>query len=405
MSRLALLALAPLLQAPARTPDAQIESLAGARQALARADLTLERWRRDGAWLQLSASAPLESSASAPRDSSASAPLDTADLAELSLRDGDRLYGALRGGAREDLLVALPGGAIVALPLGDLDALVVPSRIPAGRELELAAPASGDRLLRALGGSLDRLDGTLVGFGDAGVEFESASGVRTIPWGEVAALYVEAIGARESHTAGAHAVALDLAGGGALRGELVGLGPIGVELVRPGGQSLRLAWSALTGLARDDGRFAWVSRLPRLDEQPCRPFGDELGMVWHASADRCAAGGPLRTLHGVVARGVGMQAPSSVSFDLGARFRHLRGRVALDASVRGLPAQGSVVFEVRGDGRSLWKSALVRGAAAPLELPALEIAGVKRLELVADDGGDGFSGDRANWLELRVSAE
>jgi hypothetical protein len=47
----------------------------------------------------------------------------------------------------------------------------------------------------------------------------------------------------------------------------------------------------------------------------------------------------------------------------------------------------------------------VRGAAAPLELPALEIAGVKRLELVADDGGDGFSGDRANWLELRVSAE
>ncbi|TAJ17301.1 MAG: hypothetical protein EPO68_09730 [Planctomycetota bacterium] len=389
MRHLALLALAPLLQAPARAPDARLESLAGAREPLALADLTLARWQRDGAWLELPATAAV----------------DAADQAELRLRDGDRLYGALRGGAKEDLLVTLPGGAIVALPLGDLDALVVASRIPAGRELELAAPPSGDRLLRALGGSLDRLDGTLVGFADAGVEFESASGVRTIAWAEVAALYVEAIGERKPRAAGAQAVALDLAGGGALRGELVGLGSSGVELVRPGGQSLRLSWSALTGLARDDGRFAWISQLPRVGEQPCKPFGDELGMVWHASADRCAAGGPLRTLQGVVARGVGMHAPSSVSFELGARFRHLRGRVALDASVRGLPAQGSVVFEVRGDGKSLWKSALVRGAAAPLELPALDVAGVKVLELVADDGGDGFSGDRANWLELRASAE
>lgn len=383
------LLVAPLPQSAPGAPDAQLEALDGTRRAVALGELTLDAWRADGAWLALPPAAVVA----------------VPEQAELQLSDGDRLFGVLRGGAKEDLLIALPGGALVALPLGDLDALVVPSRVPAGREAELAAPPSGDRLLRALGGSLDKLDGTLLGFQAAGVEFESASGARTVAWDEVAALYVEAIGERKPRAPGAHSVALDLSGGGALRGELTALGPTGIELVRPGGQSLRLAWPAVTGLARDDGRFAWVSRLPRLAEQPSRPFGDDLGMVWHAAADRCVAGTPLCTPQGVVARGVGMQAPSSVAFDLAGRFKRLRGSVALDASLRGLPAQGSVVFEVRGDGRSLWTSPVIRGSAAPLALPALELAGVRSLELVVADAGDGFAGDRANWLELRVSSE
>lgn len=383
--------LALLIGLLASTPQSQarIEGLGGQVRTLEVAALTLSDWRADGAWLRLpGASASAE-----------------ADRADLQLVGGDRLQGVLRGGAKEDLLVKLPGGSILALPLDDLQSIVVSSRIPLGREAELQPPASGDRLLRALGGGLDRLDGTLVGFTDAGIEFESAAGVRTVAWPEVAALYVEDIGRRAARGATEHAVALDLAGGGALRGELTELDASGIALLRPGGQSIRLPWAALTGLSRDDGRFAWASQLPQRAEQPCRPFGDELGMVWSAARDRCVAGTALQAPDGIVARGIGMHAPASLTLDLSGRFRSLRGRVALDGSLRGLPAEGSVVFELRGDGKRLWQSPLVRGYSSAVDLPVVAVAEVRELELVVSDGGDGFAGDRANWLELRLSSE
>ena len=60
--------------------------------------------------------------------------------------------------------------------------------------------------------------------------------------------------------------------------------------------------------------------------------------------------------------------------------------------------RGSVVFEVWGDGKKLWNSALASGFD-PVRDAAVDIAGVKRLRLVVTDAGDGNRFDAADWAE------
>lgn len=66
---------------------------------------------------------------------------------------------------------------------------------------------------------------------------------------------------------------------------------------------------------------------------------------------------------------------------------------------------GSVQFEILGDGRSLAKSAVLRGtadnAARTATLDA-DLSGVKELILRASDGGDGISSDHADWVNGRL---
>ncbi len=69
-----------------------------------------------------------------------------------------------------------------------------------------------------------------------------------------------------------------------------------------------------------------------------------------------------------------------------------------------LPARGSVRFRVLVDGTERWSSPVLRGGDPPLDLPPIDLAGAEELELVVDDAGDGFAGDRADWLGLYLVA-
>lgn len=92
-------------------------------------------------------------------------------------------------------------------------------------------------------------------------------------------------------------------------------------------------------------------------------------------------------------------------------FAHAPARYLLDVSggnwkrlVTGYGLQdghtGSVVFVVRGDGRELFRSAKVTGHT--LREADVEITGVKRLELVVEDGGDGPGSDWGVWIRPRL---
>lgn len=65
-------------------------------------------------------------------------------------------------------------------------------------------------------------------------------------------------------------------------------------------------------------------------------------------------------------------------------------------------AAGSVVFKVLGDGKELYNSSLVKGGEKAKEL-SFSVAGIDVLELIAEDGGDGQSGDFANWMDATLS--
>ncbi len=64
--------------------------------------------------------------------------------------------------------------------------------------------------------------------------------------------------------------------------------------------------------------------------------------------------------------------------------------------------KGSVVFSITGDGRQLYKSPLIRQGDTPIKVQ-VNLAGVKILELVVEDGGDGASGDHALWIDPQIT--
>jgi hypothetical protein len=87
---------------------------------------------------------------------------------------------------------------------------------------------------------------------------------------------------------------------------------------------------------------------------------------------------------------------SQYVYRLGKRWKRLQASYSLAAG-----QSGSVVFLVRGDGRELLKSLVVRDAMPrPLDL---DVSTVDRLELIVTDGGDGSASDGALWVNPRLA--
>ncbi|WP_446784688.1 NPCBM/NEW2 domain-containing protein [Macellibacteroides fermentans] len=64
--------------------------------------------------------------------------------------------------------------------------------------------------------------------------------------------------------------------------------------------------------------------------------------------------------------------------------------------------KGSVVFSITGDSRQLYKSPLIRQGDTPIKVQ-VNLAGVRILEMVVEDGGDGASGDHALWIDPQIT--
>jgi hypothetical protein len=65
---------------------------------------------------------------------------------------------------------------------------------------------------------------------------------------------------------------------------------------------------------------------------------------------------------------------------------------------------GSVVYIVKGDGKVLFQSKVVRSSTSHPQPTAVNISGVKRLVLQVTDAGDGFGYDQAYWIEPRLQS-
>lgn len=93
----------------------------------------------------------------------------------------------------------------------------------------------------------------------------------------------------------------------------------------------------------------------------------------------------------IFARGIYAHAPARHEYTLGGRWQRLTGQVGL-ASGHG----GSVRFVIRGDGRKLWESPVIKeGKVLPFDI---DISGVQKLELTTDPTDDGASSDWGLWL-------
>lgn len=96
--------------------------------------------------------------------------------------------------------------------------------------------------------------------------------------------------------------------------------------------------------------------------------------------------------------GIGTHAPARDIYHIAGQFKKFTSDIGVDT--QGGP-QGSVTFEVYGDGDRLYGSELVKRYEYPRHIE-VDISGVQRLELVVTDGGNGNFDDHADWLNPQL---
>jgi hypothetical protein len=328
------------------------------------------------------------------------------DSGVLELSHGDHLYGRVRGGRAELLDVEVVGPLHVGVALDEVKSLIFPARVPSLLRTPLTPPAEGDRLYRRQQEGLDRIDGGVEEFTGEGVRFQSLLGSKLIPWADVAALFVEGLaGEHEPRGRGAAPEALvpvviDLIDHSRLRGGLKKLTGEECRWVAQGGAELVVPTAAIAQIFVDDGSIAFLSALPPASAVDSTPFGDDLGMRWPHRVDASVSGAPLSAGGRVYMRGIGVHAPSRITWKLDGTYKTLRGRVAIDDQVLRLAAGGSVVFRIQVDGVKRWESGVVRGGDPPLVLPPQNLTGAHELVLEVDVADNSCVADRADWLEM-----
>jgi hypothetical protein len=304
------------------------------------------------------------------------------------------LVGGLGAGGEELLEIELDGGTTVPLSIERLRQLRHPVRA-AGLPLE--RPAGGDRLWRARGSGVERIDGALLAFAGDALVFEGDKvGELVVPFAELAALLVEGLGGETVKKTGqAPALAVDLRDGGRVQGELASLDARRLVLRRDE-RALALPIGLVAQALVLDGRARWMSALPAAASQPARPFGDEAGMSWAPRFDRNSAGGPLVLAGEAHARGVGLLSGARVEWALDGRPARLRASCGLDDGVLALPLTPVARAVVELDGKVAWDSGPLVAGAAPILLD-LDLGTAKRVAFVALEHDGDFAGDRVDW--------
>jgi hypothetical protein len=107
---------------------------------------------------------------------------------------------------------------------------------------------------------------------------------------------------------------------------------------------------------------------------------------------------PLALSNRVFSRGIGTHASARIVYDLsGQNFRKFQAWAGADAA----NGAGSLTVAVKVDGRVLFQSGLLtsRDAAARIDV---DVTGARELELVVGDGGNGITGDHADFADAKL---
>jgi hypothetical protein len=126
------------------------------------------------------------------------------------------------------------------------------------------------------------------------------------------------------------------------------------------------------------------------------------GPVEHdmSNGERAPGDGETITINGqTFEKGIGAHAPSSIVYRLGGTCTAFLADVGIDDEIAN---QGSVIFQVWGDGEKLYDSGVLRGENGARPAYA-DLTGVDELELVVTAAGDGNANDHADWGGARVA--
>ena len=114
-----------------------------------------------------------------------------------------------------------------------------------------------------------------------------------------------------------------------------------------------------------------------------------------AKKNRSVDGKTLTIAGTTYTRGFGTHSVSSLQIVLDGKAQSFSAQVGVDDEVKG--QSPAVEFIVLGDGKKLWSSGVMRlgDAARPC---SVDLTGVKKMELMVADGGNGNYYDHADWV-------
>lgn len=97
-------------------------------------------------------------------------------------------------------------------------------------------------------------------------------------------------------------------------------------------------------------------------------------------------------------RGFGTHAESSLLINLNGKAKNFSASVGLDDEMKG--QNPAVEFEIYGDNKKIWSSGIMKlgDKAKPVNI---SLQGIKQLELIVTDGGNGPYYDHADWADAK----
>jgi len=110
-------------------------------------------------------------------------------------------------------------------------------------------------------------------------------------------------------------------------------------------------------------------------------------------------GSPLLDSGKIYATGLYAHSPSRYVFDLGGKWRSLRGEAGLHTAFQ--PYAWGVVFVIKTDGREVFRSLAIRGPTKPSY--TVDLTGVKTLELIVEKASEQNGGNWGLWLDPVLS--
>ena len=101
----------------------------------------------------------------------------------------------------------------------------------------------------------------------------------------------------------------------------------------------------------------------------------------------------------IYATGLWAHSPSRYVFDLGGKWKSLRGEAGLHTAMQ--PHAFGVVFVIKTDGREVFRSLAIRGPTRPSY--DIDLTGVKTLELIVEKASERNGGNWGLWLDPVLS--
>ncbi|MFC0436019.1 NPCBM/NEW2 domain-containing protein [Kutzneria buriramensis] len=110
-------------------------------------------------------------------------------------------------------------------------------------------------------------------------------------------------------------------------------------------------------------------------------------------------GHPIKLGGVTYAKGLGTNAPSTITYYLAGHCSTVDSTVGLDDEKTG---SGSVTFEIWADGRKVADTGLIK-RGDPAQTLHADVTGASLLRLIVTDGGDGNTNDHADWAQAQTT--